>query len=397
VPESAAKPAGKACKGRVLVIDDDPVVCRSARVILEQQGYAVECSGGAAAGIALAREMLPDIILLDIHMTDLGGMETCTLLRRSPGLAQVPVMFFSSAAKEQCIEQGFRAGAHDYIEKPFTPAELLARVGNLTRLARYEQSLRGALSELRAKNDLLSKELDAARRVQWAMLPASSSPHPSIRSAVLYEPVAGVGGDLYDLELAPEGSVRLMVADVSGHGVFAALLAAFFKMGYQVYSERESGPAAVLQSVHKEMCRSFESDGLFVTAFVGWLDPASGRFRYASAGHVPGLLRRTHAGRVERLLPTGPVVGIIEETRFEERETRLRPGDGLLLLTDGIVEALNSRDEPYGLCRVEHIASRDTEAVPAETLQHLRIDLDAFQGSTLPDDDLTALVVEWRP
>jgi serine phosphatase RsbU (regulator of sigma subunit) len=382
--------------GMVLVIDDDPVVSRVAAALLRRHGYCVECCPDAAGGIERAREHPPDVILLDIDMPGLGGMDACRILRQSPGLARVPVMFFSAGAKEQFIEQGFRAGASDYLEKPFTEAELLARVANLTRMARYEQSLRDTMAELRSKSELLSNELEAARSAQWAMLPVSLTPHPSLRSAVLYEPVVGVGGDLYDLELAADGSIRLMVADVSGHGVFAALLAAFFKMGYQVYSQREGGPAAVLQSIHREMCRSFDT-GLFVTALVAWLDPETGRLRYASAGHAPGLWRRTAIPQMERLLPTGPVVGLIEESRFEEKEIRLEQTDGLILLTDGILEALNPSDQPYGLHRVELLTTSKPRAIPAELLQNLRIDLDAFQGTVLPDDDLTALVVEWYP
>jgi two-component system, sensor histidine kinase ChiS len=383
-------------KGRILVIDDDPFMARLTETLLRHGGYMVDLAGDAAQGMARAQDMPPDVILLDIEMPDLNGIEACKRLKSIPSLSRVPVMFFSAGAKDQFIKTGFQAGAHDYLEKPFTGAELLARVANLTRLARYEQSLRDTARELKLKNDLLSRELEAARQVQGALLPTSLSLDPSLTCAVLYEPMVGVGGDLYDLALSPDGTIRFLVADVSGHGVFAALLAAFFKMGYQVYSDREQGPAGVLSQIHREMCRSLEPSH-FVTALIGWLDPRSGTLRYASAAHVPGLLHRSADGRIERLMPTGPVVGILEGSTFEEGCVVLRPDDALILLTDGVLEAQNPTGETFGLRKVEGLATRLIHATPAELLQHLRIELDAFQGPTPLDDDMTALTFRWNP
>lgn len=381
--------------GRVLLVDDDPVISRLTSSLLRRHHFDVRCLTDPRALLAAPESARPDVILLDINMPEMDGIEACRRIRRDPFFGDVPVMFFSAGAKEQFIEQGFRAGAQDYLEKPFTEAELVARVRNLTRLARYEQSLRNAAGELQRKNDLLSRELEAAQRIQWSLLPASLQLHPAVRCAVFYEPAAAVSGDLYDVSLGKDGQVRFLVADVSGHGVFAALLAAFFKMGYQVYSDREPGPGAVLQAIHRELCRSLDS-GDYVTAFAGWLDPASGMLRYASAGHVPGLLHHRQGRAVERLLPTGPMVGIMDESRFEERIIRLEPRDSIVLLTDGILEADGPPGEPYGLRRVEALTQRFSEAVPQHLLQELRIDLEDFCGASAPDDDLTALVVDWE-
>ncbi len=389
-------PAAAETKGRVLLVDDDPVVVRLVQAFLHRHGYQVAARNEAEAGMACAAEFAPDVILLDIEMPGLDGIECCRRLQRQENLSRIPVMFFSARAKEQFIAQGFSAGAHDYLQKPFTEAELVARVANLTRMARYEQSLRDAAHELREKNELLFQELNAARRVQWALLPASLAPHPAVRSAVFYEPVAAVGGDLYDLELGKDGALRFVVADVSGHGVMAALLASFFKMGYQVYSSRESGPGEVLQSINRELCRALNPDH-FITALTGWIDPGSGALRYASGGHVPGLLLRTRTAQVERLNPTGGLLGIDEDSRYEEAEAQLAPGDGLFLLTDGIIETESPAQEPFGLQRVETLLGRSTRAGPDEILQALRIELDAFQDTTAVEDDLTTLALFWNP
>jgi serine phosphatase RsbU (regulator of sigma subunit) len=384
-------------RGWILIVDDDPVSTLIARRILEGHGYVVDCRPDALSGLERAQgSPTPDVVLFDIEMPGMDGIEACRRLRALEGLDGVPAMLCSAQAKEQFLAEGLNAGANDYLEKPYSEVELVARVENLARMARYQQSLRDTLEQVRRNNEMLGLELEAARRVQGALLPTTLTPHPSLRSAVLYEPMVGVGGDFYDVSLSADGMVRLLVADVSGHGVFAALLAAFFKMGYQVYSDRESGPAAVLSAVHHELCRSLDS-GHFVTALAAWLDPVTGRLRYASAGHAPALLRHTSAGRIERLLPTGPILGIMEESRFGEAEALLAPGDGLLLLTDGIIEASSGAGEPYGLKRVETVVRRNPPGQPGEMLQNLRIDLENHQETMILDDDYTALAVEWFP
>lgn len=382
---------------RVLVVDDDPIVTSLVSEMLGRHDFEVEsCADGESARERLRLAPAPDVLLLDLELPGGDGTELCRQIRRDPQLAQLPVMICSAHAKEQYIAGGFRAGANDYLEKPFTEAELVARVDNLARLARSGSSLRTTLRQLTLRNETMSLELEAARQVQGAMLPVTLTPHASLRSAVMYEPMFGVGGDLYDVDLGPDGVVRLLMADVSGHGVFAALLAAFFKMGYQVYSDRESGPAAVLASLHREFCRSVQS-GHFVTALLVWLDPVRGRMRYASAGHVPGLLRHCSDDRLDRLLPTGPVLGLVEHSRFAEVETSIDPGDALFLMTDGVVEAPGPGGEPYGIARVETLIRRHRPGSPAELLQDLRIDLERFQSTPDAEDDCTALAVEWQP
>jgi sigma-B regulation protein RsbU (phosphoserine phosphatase) len=383
-----------AAPASVLLIDDDPVVSRFASLLLAGQGYAVTCCADPAEGIARAQAEPPDVILLDIEMPGMNGMEACArLLGVAP---HVPIMFFSAAAKERFIEQGFRTGAHDYLQKPFAEAELAARVGNLARLARHERSLRHTAEELRRTNQHLSRDLEAARRMQAALLPTSLAPDPAIACSVLYEPAAEIGGDLYAVERAPSGMIRILVADVSGHGVVAALLAAYFKMGYQVYSDREDGPAAVLQAIHGELCRTLDS-GDFVTALAAWLDPVTGALRYASAGHAPCLWLRGGQSAPERLQPTGPVIGIVAESRFGESNLKLCPEDALLLLTDGVLEALGAAGEPYGLARVTALAAAERNASPSALLAKLRSDLRAFCRARPAEDDQTALVLKWRP
>ena len=237
---SAGSDPSAAPRGWILVVDDDPVSTLIARHILENQGFVVECRSDALSGLERAQGLpTPDVVLFDIEMPGMNGIEACRRLRGLEGLAGVPAMLCSAQAKEQFLAEGLSAGANDYLEKPYTEMELVARVENLARMARYQQSLRDTLEQVRRNNEMLGLEMEAARRVQGALLPTTLTPHPSLRSAVLYEPMVGVGGDFYDVSLGADGMVRLLVADVSGHGVFAALLAAFFKMGYQVYSDRE--------------------------------------------------------------------------------------------------------------------------------------------------------------
>lgn len=240
----------------------------------------------------------------------------------------------------------------------------------------------------------LAQELETARRIQASILPAGVPRVVGLRLAARYQPMAAVAGDFWDV-LAADGRVGLLVADVSGHGVAAALVASMVKVVFEAQRGRDADPAEVVAGMNALLCRVLQ--GPFVTAVYASVSPAEGRLRFAGAGHPPALLWKARAGKVLRLYENGLLMGLDETARYQAGEVAVGPGDRLLMFTDGLIEAANARDEHFGLERLERTLVEGA-ALEAEALaDRLLAELGQHRGVEGFEDDLTLLVVDVLP
>lgn len=239
----------------------------------------------------------------------------------------------------------------------------------------------------------LDQELKRIAEIQRALLPRRLPPIPGFDLAAWYQTAARAGGDYYDFFDLGDGRWGMLIADVSGHGTPAAVVMAMLRTMLHAHCVSCVTPAELLRNANRQLVdHSLRYDGTFVTAFYGVLDPKSGALRYASAGHNPPLLvdARVHVRELDeaQALP----LAIDESTAFEEGEAALRPGDTLLLYTDGITEAQNAAGEMYGR---ERLLSCVREDVP--NAQHIidcvRHKLMAFTGGLPQLDDQTLVAI----
>lgn len=235
----------------------------------------------------------------------------------------------------------------------------------------------------------ISQELETARHIQSSLLPRRM---PEVRGLAIdarYLPMADVGGDLYGfLAMDPE-RLGILVADVSGHGVPAALIASMVKVALAAQAEHASDPAAVLAGMNRILHGNLERG--FVTAAYLYMD--TGTAAYASAGHPPLLIWREAEGRVEEVRQESLPLGRFREAGYRNEELRVSPGDRLLLYTDGVTEALNRAGDPFGDQRLrEFLAS---SAALDALLGRLAEWTGREPGEPL-DDDVTLVVAERR-
>jgi sigma-B regulation protein RsbU (phosphoserine phosphatase) len=240
----------------------------------------------------------------------------------------------------------------------------------------------------------LEQELDTARRIQASILPRGVPRVGGLRLAARYQPMASVAGDFWDF-LAADGRVGLLVADVSGHGVPAALVASMVKVAFESQRGRAAEPAEVVGAMNALLCRVLA--GPFVTAVYVSVSADEGRLRFAGAGHPPALLWRARARRVERLNENGLLMGFDEAARYQTGEVEVEPGDRLLLFTDGLIEAANAHDEFFGLERLEQALVAGAELEPEALADRLLADLGRHRGVAGFEDDLTLLVADVQP
>ncbi|HEY2932521.1 MAG TPA: GAF domain-containing SpoIIE family protein phosphatase [Acidobacteriota bacterium] len=245
--------------------------------------------------------------------------------------------------------------------------------------------------------DLLAKkrlesELEVARQVQLSLLPAQVPVLPGYDMAALSIPAAGVGGDYYDFVGFPEDNVGLVIADVVGKGMSAALIMASFRAFLRAQIRNDYAIATIFRKVNNLLKEGLD-DNRFVTAVYGVLDSRNRVLTYCNAGHNPPLLF-TGDGNVVQLTRGGTVVGAFFGAEYKESRRNLKPGDVLLLYTDGLIEAHNSSDEEYGAERVILTVQANRRASAQELCSRLLENVTAHRRESPLSDDLTLMVVK---
>jgi serine phosphatase RsbU (regulator of sigma subunit) len=244
--------------------------------------------------------------------------------------------------------------------------------------------------ELEKERDRLESELELARRIQSRLLPAMAPEVEHWDIAGASESALQVGGDYYDHLDLGGGRLALVIADVSGKGVPAALLMSAFRAALMSQDFTGAEPSALAGRLNGFLHGSVEP-GRFVTAFVAFLDTASGRLAYVNAGHNPPYVLRAD-GREEELSEGGTILGILPGSAFAAGQTTLGPGDLLALYTDGVTEGADASGDMWGEARLLE-SLRDLRGRPAQEIVRAIVDqVRTFEGATGPADDITLLI-----
>jgi len=255
-----------------------------------------------------------------------------------------------------------------------------------------------AIEQARLNRVLLTKqalenELDIARDIQKGFLPETAPELTGWSFGVHYEPARQVGGDFYDFIPLPNGSLGLIVADVAGKGVPAALVMVLSRTLVRAVTQDRSSP---LEAIRQVNCLLLEqgSKERFLSLFYAVLEPSSGRLTYVRAGHNPPLCYRGEKKEVEPLTCPGMVLGVTDMLVLEERSTILEPGDGVVLYTDGLTEAMDKDNQAYGEERLEVLLKRQCGKPAQELAEIIAADVARFVSGAPPSDDLTLIVLE---
>ena len=257
----------------------------------------------------------------------------------------------------------------------------------VTTLKRY-------IAEAAARID---QELEIARAIQLSALPRSFPAFPDRRDFDIYasmDPAKEVGGDFYDFFFIDDNHLALVMADVSGKGIPAAMFMMTAKTLIKNRAQLGGSPAEILADVNDELCEGNDAE-LFVTVWLAILDLATGRGMAANAGHEHPTLRRAGGAYELVVYRHSPAVATMEGLRFREHEFELRPGDSLFVYTDGVAEATDAHDELFGTERMLAALNRDPGASPEALLQNVRREIDAFVGDAPQFDDITMLCLRY--
>ena len=236
-------------------------------------------------------------------------------------------------------------------------------------------------------------DMERARRIQSGLLPSDSIEVAGFSVAARYIPTDRVGGDYYDVVGRTDGRALFVIADVSGHGVSAALVTAMLKALIRQAAHRHCPLDEMTQMLNAELCSLFDGEG-FVTCLLALIDAKSGDIEYISCGHEPGLIVAPTAQIKQSLDCTGLPLGILREATWETGQTRLEIGDRLCFVTDGLAETLDADERVYGREELRELIRTTTSESPRDQISAVLSELERFQGHSQFPDDVTMFVLQ---
>jgi len=340
---------------KLLLIEDDPIVRESLSMYLEECGYDIVEAEDGEMGLARFSVEKPDLVISDLKMPHLDGLTVLEAL--SEFNSDTPFIVVSGAGKMQEAVKALRLGAHDYFVKPIADLELL------------ECSIERALEQrkLRAQNERYAKELErkneqieqslavlkrdqsAAHQVQQAMLPKREITYSGVEFDYLWRPSLFVSGDFIDYFEVSDRFTLFYLVDVAGHGVPAAFITVFLKQlshslikDYESTSNRRSfaSPGSIIEMINERlMAANLDKHATMVLAVY---DKKKSRLRYSVAGHLPRPILKMMEGSSQYLDKGGLAIGLMDDVSWGSSEVTLRPGDEIILCSDGVFELMEN-------------------------------------------------------
>lgn len=363
---------------RLLVVDDEAGIHRAVARILSPR-YAIESAYSAEEALRAAGAQPFDVALVDVRMPGEDGFSLLRRLRAAHPDVDVILMTGSVDETDEKLVRSLREDAYFFLLKPFERGVLEALLDRCLTARATRRELRDRVLELESE---LRQARDLQRSLHPAPLPAASR----FRAAVSFRPCLAVGGDLYDWQAFSPTRLLVLLADVSGHGVSAAMITAMLKASFDRLVA-PAPPSSVLETLRGGLL-NLAADR-FVTAIVADLDAEKGTLVYASAGHGPALLVRRD-GTLARLERTGRFLSaVVPPALSDSPPIPFAPGDRFVAYTDGATEMMNPAEERFGEARLEN-ALRDAAG---GDLSPVLERLDRFRDGRPADDDETIVSV----
>ena len=376
-------------KGAILVVDDELVNQTLLASSLKQAGYAVATASDGQQALELLHARQFDVVLLDILMPEMDGFQVLEHMKGDETLRYLPVIMISALDEMKSVIRCIEMGATDYLPKPFNPVLLRARIDASLAAKRLRDREQAYLQAIK-------RELELGRQIQADFLPATLPQPPGWEISAFFQPALEVSGDFYDAFTLSDQRVVLVLADVCGKGVGAALFMALVRSLIRFFAEQVNPCVSdvfdVISLANNYIARHHWRRGMmFATLFFGVLDAASGVLTYVNAGH-PSPIMVGPSGARDISARANPALGLVPQLEFIQQQVRFEPGDILLAYTDGVTEALNAERESFSK---EQLLATLQPAAPtaAALLERIESSVRAHAAGEAASDDTTMLAV----
>jgi DNA-binding NarL/FixJ family response regulator len=389
---------------RIILVDDQTETLGNLRAALALSNalQLVGQAGSSQEAVQLCQLTGPDVALVNLASANLDGIGVVNwLVQYWP---QLTILVMVGANTEAQLRAALQAGAAGYLPQDADPQALASIIEHVMESRRNLAQPAGpqAVSfeapprpESSLASGLRSGELAEAARIQNSLLPAEPPAIPGWELAVKMQPARETSGDFFDFLPLEHGKYGIVIGDVSDKGLGAALFMAMTSTLFRTFTARQPSLPALTIGAVNERILSDTGGSSFVTAFLGILEPQTGRLRYVNAGHVPPLmLSAQKSKRLDRLSRTGMALGVLKEASWQQKLVKLIPGDLLLLYTDGILDAQNRHGEFYGEPRLLQAARAQSSTSARQIVDSVLSDIAGFTGSAPVNDDVILMVLK---
>ena len=396
---------------RILLIEDNDVFAGLMREMLacsRDRSYSLEWADHLHAGLARLSAGDIDVVLLDLSLPDSDGLKTFTQVHAQA--PHIPIVVLTGLDDETLAIQTVREGAQDYLVKTEVGIQgLLRAIRYAIERKRLEEKLTRTTEELRAKNAEMEADLNMARELQQAFLSRQQRVFPeamngsdsALRFHYCYQPTTVLAGDFFDVISLSNTMAGVLIADVMGHGVRAALVTAIVRGLVEELSVEALDPGQFLTEINRGLTAILHNTEwpIPVSAFYLVADVSTGQMRYANAAHPSPICLHRRSGIAERmeLAPhgrSGPILGVVDDAIYSTGECQISPLDLVMLYTDGLYEAENQNDERFGCNRLMEAASGRIRQPAPQLFDGLLADVRQFTGNHEFVDDVCMVGME---
>ncbi len=384
---------------RILAVDDDIITLELIKTLLPSDDFSVTAFTNPVDALASLKKNSYDLILSDYFMPQMDGREFLEEVRKR-GIDDLPFIFLTANTDVQQAIELIKAGADDYICKPFQASELIFRIGKTIKEKKNQRAI-----EL--FNVRIVKDLESAALLQRALLPQPFTGIDNITFDWIFNPCNEIGGDIFNIFKLDNDHIGIFSIDVSGHGVSAALLSFALSKILSPLPDQSSLIRNYTETHRRIMIVPpgevaghlnirFPLDSIteqYFTLLYGILDRKSLEFCYVSAGHPP-IIHHAYKAFPRIMYKTSPAIGFIAGFEYQEHSIYLKSGDRLYLYTDGIIETRNAEKQFFGEKRFADALTESGDSTLKEALQASVSALNQWRGRTKANDDIFILGIE---
>lgn len=388
----------------VMIVDDEEMVTSSLSSLLSMDTeYTVLSYQSPQEALEILKQRSVDLVITDFLMPGMDGLQFIARAQEMyPELACI--LLTGYADKQNAIKAINEVSLFQYIEKPWDNEHIKMSIRNALEKKKLREALQDKVRELDEvllerdrlfqDHELLKEEMALAQSVQQSMLPAAFPNSSQIMITAKYEPALEIGGDFYDVIPLANSKFAILLADITGHGIQAALSTVLLKSALLELKNKDLGPREIMSSINRQLYNILPKH-IYAAALVVTIDPHSNECRIVNGGVPHPFLVNSNESKVTRIPVNGLILGVADKELFnpgEETSVRLRPGETLVLYTDGLSEVVNEQEEHFS----DHMLSSLSEAAGkgnSDILEHVCDRAKRFSKPHHAWDDITLLAV----